>query len=74
MSAFGIVLHAGRAVPLARDAIDWLLERGHEVRLADDDAALLDRPDLGVPEAKLAAGLDLLLSLGGDAMQITMQQ
>ena len=59
MSSFGIVLHAGRAVPLALDAIDWLADRGHEVRLADDEAGLVGRPDLGVPEAKLAAGLDL---------------
>jgi len=70
VSSFGIVLHAGRAVTLARDAIDWLVDRGHEVRLADADAALLDRPDLGVPEAKLAAGLDLLLSLAGDGTML----
>ena len=70
MSSFGIVMHAGRAGTLARDAIDWLTERGHEVRLGDEEAALLGRPDLGVPESKLAIGLDLVLSLGGDGTML----
>lgn len=70
MSSFGLVLHSERAYDLARDAIDWLTERGHEVRLSSADAAAIGHPDLGVPEPKLAAGLDLLLSLGGDGTML----
>jgi NAD+ kinase len=70
MSAFGLVLHRGRAVDLAGDAIDWLVERGHEVRLGADDAEALGRPQLGVDDDKLAVGLDLVLSLGGDGTML----
>lgn len=70
MSAFGLVIHRGRASELAGSAIDWLLERGHEVRLETDDAVALGRPQLGVEDDKLAVGLDLLLSLGGDGTML----
>ncbi len=70
MSVFGLVLHHGRAGALANDAIRWLDERGHEVRLDTEDAAALGRPDLGVEADKLAVGLDVLLSLGGDGTML----
>lgn len=70
MSSFGLVMHRGRAAELALGAIDWLTERGHEVRLEAEDAVALDRPHLGVEVAKLAVGLDLLLSLGGDGTML----
>jgi NAD+ kinase len=66
MSAFGLVLHEHRAAELATETVAWLQERGHEVRLCEDDAARIERPDLGVPAAELAVGLDLVVSLGGD--------
>lgn len=70
MSSIGLVIHRGRATELALDAIDWLTERGHEVRLVDDEADHVGRSDLGVPETGLAAGLDLVVSLGGDGTML----
>ncbi|MHB1139195.1 MAG: NAD(+)/NADH kinase [Microthrixaceae bacterium] len=70
MSLFGLVLHHDRAGELARDAIAWLDDRGHEVRLGAEDAAAVGRPDLGVDTDKLAVGLDVLLSLGGDGTML----
>jgi NAD+ kinase len=71
MSAFGLVLHRGRAVELASATCRWLMDRGHEVRLAVADAAALGLPDLGVPEDELAVGLDLVVSLGGDGTMLS---
>ena len=70
MSVFGLVLHHDRARSLALDAINWLDDRGHEVRLGTDDAAAVGRPELGVDPDKLAVGLDLVLSLGGDGTML----
>lgn len=70
MSSFGLVIHAGRAAELAAATIDWLSERGHEVRLVMGDAAHLGRAELGVAEADFATGLDLVLSLGGDGTML----
>lgn len=70
MSSVGIVLHPGRAVELARDTVDWLADRGHEVRLPVADAAAIGRPDLGAADSAVAAGLDLMLSLGGDGTML----
>lgn len=66
MSAFGLVLHEHRGAELAVETIAWLQERDHEVRLCEDDAVRIGRPDVGVPTAELAVGLDLVVSLGGD--------
>lgn len=70
MSAFGLVAHTDRAAELARDAVAWLSDRGHEVRLSTPDAEALGHPDLGFPESKLVAGLDLVVSLGGDGTML----
>jgi NAD+ kinase len=72
VAAVGITLHHERdqAAELARDAVDWLEERGHEVRLPVQDAGLVDRPDLGFAEAILARGLDVAISLGGDGTML----
>jgi len=70
MSCFGLVMHRGRAAELALGAIDWLTERGHEVRLEPEDAVALDRPHLSVDVGSLAVGLDLMLSLGGDGTML----
>jgi NAD+ kinase len=71
VSAFGLVLHRGRAVELASATSRWLMERGHEVRLAVADAAALGVPELGVPEDELVIGLDLVVSLGGDGTMLS---
>jgi len=70
MSSIGLVIHRGRAVELALDAIGWLSDRGHEVRLVDEEARHVGEPGLGVPEAELAPGLDLVVSLGGDGTML----
>jgi NAD+ kinase len=72
VAAVGITLHheRGQAAELALDAVDWLEERGHEVRLPVQDAGLVDRPDLGFAEAILARGLDVAISLGGDGTML----
>ena len=68
MAAFALVVHRFRdeAVRVARETAAWLHERGHEVRLPLEDADLVDVPECGVDPEKLAAGLDLAISLGGD--------
>jgi len=70
MSTVGLVMHRERAPELALDTVEWLVDRGHEVRLGVDDAELLGLPDMGVQEGDLAIGLDLLLSLGGDGTML----
>ena len=70
MSTFGFVLHRERAGELARNTIDWLLERGHEVRLEADDAALVGSPELAVGPGELCQETDLILSLGGDGTML----
>jgi NAD+ kinase len=68
MAVVGMVLHHQReqAAELARDAADWLVERGHEVRLPLRDAGIAGLAHLGSPEDTFARGLGLALSLGGD--------
>lgn len=72
MTVAGIILHHERpqAAELASDAIAWLEDRGHEVRLPVQDAGLVDRPDLGLAEATFARGLDVAVSLGGDGTML----
>ena len=55
---------------LAIDAVEWLTERKHEVRLPKEDAALIDRAELGVEEEALPDGCDLAISLGGDGTML----
>jgi NAD+ kinase len=66
MGAFGLVVHHERAVELATSVADWLLQRGHEVRMSVADAERVGRTELGVAERDLAAGLDLVAAFGGD--------
>lgn len=70
MSAFALVLHRERAGELARTTAEWLVERGHEVRVSADDAVAMGEGDLAVPTDELAAGVDLVLSLGGDGTML----
>ena len=70
MSAFGLVMHEQRAAELGRSTADWLLERGHEVRILSVDAQRIDRSDLAVAENEFAVGLDLIVSLGGDGTML----
>jgi NAD+ kinase len=72
MAAFGMIVHHDRiqAAELARDAAAWLTDRGHEVRLPLDDAGVAGLPELGIPEAAFARGLDVAISLGGDGTML----
>ncbi len=72
MAAVGIVIHRLRpeARRLAQEATGWLRARGHEVRLAPEEADELDLRDCACEPEKLAAGLDLAVSLGGDGTML----
>jgi NAD+ kinase len=72
MATIAILLHHERreAVTLAIEAVDWLTGRKHEVRLPKEDAALIDRAELGVEEDALPDGCDLAISLGGDGTML----
>jgi len=72
MATVVLVLHHERpeARSLASGVVDWLTTREHEVRLPLPDAALIDRPDLGVDDATVADGCDLAVSLGGDGTML----
>lgn len=68
----GLVIHQYRPEvrDLARRALTWCEEQAIVGVLPIDDAALVNRPDLGVPEATFGADLDLCLSLGGDGTML----
>lgn len=68
MASVGLVVHRLRpeALRLAQEAATWLRSRGHEVRIAPEEADELDLRDCACEPEKLAAGLDLAVSLGGD--------
>jgi len=68
MASVGILVHHERKVAwdLARDAVEWLSERGHEVRLPEEDAERVEMPERGVPADELVAGLDVMVGIGGD--------
>src|SRR5438067_6903191 len=68
MAVVALVVHRLRpeAVQTGQEAAAWLRERGHEVRMAPEEADELDLRDCACDPEKLAAGLDLAVSLGGD--------
>jgi NAD+ kinase len=76
VEAVGLVAHHDRAVAhdLARWAHSWLVERGVEVRVPEDDAAAAGLEGCGVPAASFAKGLDLVLVLGGDGTMLRAVQ
>lgn len=67
----GLVLHRYRdeVREMARRAVKWCGD-DIEPRLPAEDAELIDRPDLAVPEDEFADGLDACLSLGGDGTML----
>lgn len=72
MASVAVVAHRGRpeAVQLTRSAVDYLVERGHTVRLSESDAAAVDLRAHAVPVAALLDGIDLAVSLGGDGTML----
>jgi NAD+ kinase len=59
-----------RARELARRAAVWLCEHGAVVALAKPDADRIGLPDLGVDPQSFPAGLDVVISLGGDGSML----
>lgn len=72
MGYVGLVVHRGRpeARELARRAIAWLRDRGHEARVPAEDAAAVGLEEWSCPEDTLCEQLDLALSLGGDGTML----
>jgi NAD+ kinase len=72
MGYVGLVVHRGRpeAIELAHRAIDWLADRGHEVRVPAEDAAAVGLERWACPPDTLCEQLDLALSLGGDGTML----
>ncbi len=68
----GLVPHHER--PLAHDAArraaEWLVERGVEVRVPTGDAIACGLEEFAVPVDQFTAGLDLVISLGGDGTML----
>ena len=58
------------AVELARAAVAWLTERGHEVRLPKRDAELAGLEAEMCEDDELIHGLDVAVSLGGDGTML----
>jgi NAD+ kinase len=72
MRAVGLVPNRDRPVAheLARRATRWLLERNIEVRIPLAEANAAGLTEHGVEERDFVAGLDLVVSLGGDGTML----
>lgn len=72
MAHVALIPHRLRAeaLDLAHQAIGWLAERSHEVRVPEDDARTPELRRYACPEEKLTADLDLAVSLGGDGTML----
>jgi NAD+ kinase len=72
VTTFALVLHGLRdeAAVLAADIAGWLVERGHEVRVAESDAAEAGLEEWACDPDKLTLGLDLAISVGGDGTML----
>ena len=70
MTAVAVVAHHEReaAAVLAAEAVQWLVDRGHEAWVMPDDAPALRLDDL-VSERPID-GADLVVSLGGDGTML----
>jgi NAD+ kinase len=69
---FALIPHRLRpeALDLAHQAIAWLEERTHQVRVPEEDARTAELRRYACPEEKLTADLDLAVSLGGDGTML----
>jgi NAD+ kinase len=68
----GLVMHRYRSDvrDLAFQTIDWCERHGVRPVMPDEDAELVGRPDLGVPEDDFGPGLEACVSLGGDGTML----
>lgn len=65
-----VAKRASAAVALARELADWLLRRGHPVRLDPVTRAAAGRPDL--PPLDERSACDLIVVLGGDGTLLSV--
>lgn len=72
MADIGLIVHLGRdkAAAHARDLAEWLVAEGHTVRVPPDDAEVSGLEAHAVPADGYAAGLDLVVTLGGDGSML----
>jgi NAD+ kinase len=72
VASVALIVHRVRpeAVRMAQEAASWLRKNGHEVRMVPEEADHLDLRDCACEPEKLAAGLDLAVSLGGDGTML----
>src|SRR5581483_3076354 len=70
MTAVGIVPHTQRAAAYAERAARCLADRGVEVRVPAADALAIGLPELAWDVERFPAGLDFVLSLGGDGTML----
>lgn len=72
MATVAVVPHHHRpeAAELARRAVEWLVEWGHEVRVPEPDAGAAKLAQWAWPTDELGAGLDLAVALGGDGTML----
>ena len=72
MAVVALVPHHLRpeAAALARAAIGWLGDWGHEVQVPEEDAAATGLDDWAVPTAKVGEGAELAVALGGDGTML----
>ncbi|KAA0236391.1 MAG: NAD kinase [Acidimicrobiales bacterium] len=72
MATVALIVHHDREVAATRaaEAARWLEDRGHEVRIPIEDAAVAGLGAFGCEDAELTRGLDLAVSLGGDGSML----
>ncbi len=72
MRAVGLVPHreSERALDLARRTAAWFAEHGVEVRLPDAEAHAAGLESAAVADDSFAAGLDLVMAIGGDGTML----
>lgn len=72
MKAVGLVPHRERevALDLARRAASWFADRGVDVRLPTVEAAAARLPECAASYEEFAAGLDLVIAIGGDGTML----
>jgi NAD+ kinase len=72
MKRVGLVPHREReqALALAREAATWFRARDVEVRLPEPEAVAAGLPECGCAPEAFAAGLELVISFGGDGTML----
>ncbi len=70
MSAFGFVLHERLVPEDVKGTFEWLVDRGHQVALTEDDAVRVGRPEFGVEPEDFGVGLDVVVAMGGDGTML----